>query len=492
MNLRAALRTAELDASLLFDAEVSGVSADSRVTSPGDLFVVMLHGKSDPLPHAQAAVEKGAVAILTGDPVVGEALRGHGFPVVAFDAGGDLARFHRVVGPVAQAILGDPSQNLRIIGVTGTNGKTTCAYLLAQALNFLGERAAYLGTLGLLLPGESMQELANTTPFPVELWCHLSTLRQANVTALAMEVSSHAVHQNRFAGLEFDLGIFTNLTQDHLDYHESMEAYAAVKRSFLTNCYTKQSRPFRAVINAADPHGAEWLRDMEGEAVAVQPGTSPLRVQDVQLNRIGGKIKGIPFSTQLGGTFNVENLSLVCRALLALGYSASQIASSFEALRPVPGRFESVSGPQGPKVIVDYAHTPDALEKVLRAARELGPKNVIAVFGCGGDRDRSKRPLMAAMASEWADRVILTSDNPRSEDPEKILDDVAAGIDPRVPAFRVVDRPLAIAKAIEEATEGDVVVIAGKGSEKTQTIMDRKIAMDDVALAKSALEVWKP
>ncbi|MBL8049510.1 MAG: UDP-N-acetylmuramoyl-L-alanyl-D-glutamate--2,6-diaminopimelate ligase [Chthonomonas sp.] len=462
------------------DVAVSGICADSRRVQPGDLFVAMPSDRAGEF--IAEALRRGAAAAVCNDPALADS-----GPIFALSPDGFVGQ----ISLLARAVLGDPSAKMRVIGITGTNGKTTCAYLLQQCLTSLGENCAYLGTLGLKI-GNKIRELANTTPFPVELWSLLADAQAAGCTHLAMEVSSHALDQERLLGMRFEVGAFTNLSQDHLDYHATLEEYAAAKRRLFTEVGPASNPAFESVLNVDDPVGANWANTLPRVHRVSPRESNPLVVNEVRASSISGSLQGHAFAAPVGGTFNVENLQMVAGILLALGYKSSAVADALSQVRAVPGRFEAVPADGGPEVIVDYAHTPDALEKVLRSARALNPKGVAVVFGCGGDRDRTKRPLMAAVASEWADRVVLTSDNPRTEDPNTILREIAEGIEPGTDAIELIDRPAAIRHAVTAAQVGEIVVIAGKGHEKTQTILNEKIPMDDVELAREALSQWRP
>lgn len=483
MRLPDAIRDCCRPTTVVPDVVVTGIQSDSRQVQPGDLFVCMLGARSDLAPFVQQALDQGAVAILTADP----ALLSIEGPVFAIEPQGFMVQ----IADLARRILGDPSSQLNIVGITGTNGKTTCAYLLQQCLEALGQKCAYLGTLGIRVGG-TLTELPNTTPFPVELWNLLDEVRRAGCTHLAMEVSSHALAQDRLHGVRFQLGAFTNFTQDHLDFHGTLADYEAAKARFFTEVGPARNPAFRAVINTDDAVGAKWAAQLGAQARPVSESkSSPLAITHVSAAAIRGSIEGQEFATNIGGRFNVENLQVVAGLLLELGFAPEQIATSFRGLHAVPGRFETLGAPGGPEVIVDYAHTPDALEKVLRSARMLEPKKLTVVFGCGGDRDRTKRPAMAAVASEWADRVVITSDNPRTENPEQIIREVVLGVEPGSDVQVQIDRRLAIRETVLSALVGEIVVIAGKGHEKTQTIQHEKFPMDDVELARSALAEWR-
>jgi UDP-N-acetylmuramoyl-L-alanyl-D-glutamate--2,6-diaminopimelate ligase len=381
---------------------------------------------------------------------------------------------------------------MKVVGVTGTNGKTTTAWLLRDMMVALGERAGYLGTLGLQVPGEE-RELSNTTPFAVELYELLDEIHRKRVDSLAIEISSHALFERRSDGIEFNAGVFTNLTQDHLDFHGSMEAYAESKHRLFTQLPAQTDKRFVAAFNIDDPVGARWSVEHNGPSVTYGlKGEADMVVRplEVKVDRLRLKLEyrgEIEVEVPLGGNFNVSNCMSAAAGMLALGYDLGAIEKALPKVRPVPGRFEAVPNNRGIGILVDYAHTADALEKLLDSVRELKPKRVITVFGCGGDRDRTKRPKMARTASERSEVTIVTSDNPRTEDPAAIIEEVKVGIVAGKESVAIVDRREAISHAIHLSEPGDVVVIAGKGHENYQIIGRTKHPMDDREIAKGAL-----
>ncbi|MCX7801073.1 MAG: UDP-N-acetylmuramoyl-L-alanyl-D-glutamate--2,6-diaminopimelate ligase [Fimbriimonadales bacterium] len=476
---------------LLGDASLEGMVADSRKASPGCLFVCMPSPSGDTHRFLDDARERGAVAALTHTDAGCERAWDLGMAAALVRHEGKT--FAEALARLCKAFFGDPSGRLRLVGVTGTNGKTTTAWVMRDALEALGVPSAYLGTLG-YKTGEGKLTLENTTPFAVELNQCLADAVASGIQGFVMEVSSHALEERRADGLEFDAAIFTNLTQDHLDYHGTMEAYEAAKWRLFSDLPATAGKPFRAAIDADDPVGARWLERIDHPAVSygVQSGSlrgKPLRVtvESIQMELSFGE-RVVPVQVGLGGLFNVQNTLAVAAGLLALGYSLDDAATALRAAKPVPGRFEPVRNDLGIGVIVDYAHTPDALEKLLDAVRALEPRRVITVFGCGGDRDRTKRPKMARVVSERSDLSVVTSDNPRTEDPHRILGDVVAGLAQGSEAVTIVDRKEAIFEALRRAQPGDVVVIAGKGHEDYQIIGRTKFPMDDRKIAREALE----
>jgi len=470
------------------ETEITGVTADSRTVRPGDLFVVMPSVKGSVAQYAEQAIANGAAAVLLGKKTLDVLSVVQNFPHILLT--GEGHSYFATVGRICSQILGDPTSKLRVIGVTGTNGKTTTAWMIRCALQALGRKPAYLGTIGINLGGET-RELNNTTPFPVELWQLIQEVVDAGCTDLVMEVSSHALHQRRLAGVRFDCGVFTNLTQDHLDYHGTMDEYADAKQLFFTEYAMASGKPFIAALNLRDPYGRMWANEIPvpsltfgGEEATFVMTPGDVRVDSLDL-RVG--YHGLPCTVPAGGNFNVENSCAAATCLASLGYRDEEIVTGLQAITPVPGRFEAVRNTLGIGVLVDYAHTPDALLKVLESARALQPKRLIAVFGCGGDRDRTKRPLMAGVASSLADYTVVTSDNPRTEDPQSILDEVRSGIKDGAESTAIIDRSAAIEHAIQFAESGDIVVIAGKGHENYQIIGHTKHHMDDREMAREAL-----
>jgi UDP-N-acetylmuramoyl-L-alanyl-D-glutamate--2,6-diaminopimelate ligase len=415
---------------------------------------------------------------------------GHEFAAGAVDAGAslllverrlpiDVAQIvvtdvRRAMGPVAAHIHGDPATKLRIVGITGTNGKTTTTHLVGSIMRAAGWSAREMGTLS----------GARTTPEAPDLQRRLAAFVDEGVEAVAMEVSSHALALHRVNGVRFDVAAFTNLGRDHLDLHESMEAYFRAKASLFTTELAEVG-----VTNLDDPYGRLLLDGADIEMVGFRMDDA--QDLDVGVGHHAFRWRGTPVRVPLGGRFNAANSLCALAIAERLGIDPDVAARGLGSIAPVPGRFEVVSAPDAPfSVVVDYAHTPDGLVELLSAVRDdVGSGRVICVFGCGGDRDRDKRPLMGAAAAAHADLVVATSDNPRHEDPRAIIDDAVAGVDPRY-RDRVsieVDRRAGIATAFRAATPGDVVVIAGKGHESTQTIGDTAYPFDDRDVARELL-----
>jgi len=428
------------------------------------------------------AIEAGAVGAIVFSPA--------GLAHCSETSGIYLSNYEDQLWRLCKTITGNPAASMKVVGITGTNGKTTTAWIVRDMLQAMGVPSAYLGTLGFQYPGHSI-ELPNTTPFVVDLYNYLAEARDAGVQAMAMEVSSHALAQKRVEGVEFDVAVMTNLTQDHLDFHGSLEEYANAKWRLFS-----EFGPVVGCFNMDDSTVAEWNEKFVGSKI----GYSTNKGSSVPLAGIATKvaIDGIDLQlsfegesrvvhSTLAGSYNVSNLLSACSALLGLGYSLEQVAGVVPQATPVPGRFESVPNNRGIGVIVDYAHSPDALEKLLDAVRPLTTGKVITVFGCGGDRDTSKRPIMATAASERSDLTVITSDNPRTEDPVTILQQVQTGIKNGKESVLIEDRIEAIYFAIRNASPGDTVVIAGKGHEDYQIIGREKTHLDDRETAREAL-----
>jgi len=474
------------------DADVLRPIADSRKVQPGDLFFCMPSERTDTHALIKAASKAGATAAVLHSRAGIE----HALVPYVLPAGGELG-FREAVWRLAHTLLGHPSRALKVVGVTGTNGKTTTAWILRDLLSACGTPAAYLGTLGYKDDAGSF-EVGNTTPFAVDLANLLVDATARGAKALAMEVSSHALAERRADGTEFDAAVFTNLTQDHLDFHGSMERYADAKWRLFSDLPAQSDKSFTAAINIDDPIGAEWAARCSSPVIrysleASERASLTAAAESVGLDKIvlaftwRGEVTE-PAAIHLGGAYNVSNTLSAVAGMLALGFPIESVLDALPQVRPVPGRFEPVPNGLGIGIIVDYAHTPDALVKLLDAVRYLQPKRVITVFGCGGDRDGTKRPIMARAASERSDITVVTSDNPRTEDPATILAEVQAGIVAGATSVAILDRVEAVAYAVKIAQPGDAVVVAGKGHEDYQIIGHTKHPMDDRDLARRAIE----
>ena len=454
------------------EVEVSGLAYSSASVTPGTLFFCVPGHRVDGHDFAPDAVAKGAVALVVQRPLK------LGVPEVVVD---DV---RAAMGPAAARFHGDPTSQLDVVGVTGTNGKTTTAFLVRSLLEAAGISTGLLGTVTSVIAGRE-EPVERTTPEGIDLQGIFRRMLDGGDRACVMEVSSHALHMERVAGIRFAVRIFTNLTQDHLDYHGSMEEYYAAKKLLFT-------RPGgAAIVNVDDPYGMRLAGEIESPTTFAIDREADFRARDVAFDVNGSSFVcqtpdgDVDIRTRLPGLFNVQNALAAIAAARALDVPLGTIADALVEAARVPGRFEPVDEGQDFGVLVDYAHTPDSLENVLRAAREVTQGRLHVVFGAGGDRDRAKRPLMGRAAAEHADRVIVTSDNPRSEDPDSIVDMVMEGAPA---AERIVDRRAAIARALETAEPGDVVVIAGKGHEQGQEFEHgRKEPFDDRDVAREAL-----
>jgi UDP-N-acetylmuramoyl-L-alanyl-D-glutamate--2,6-diaminopimelate ligase len=476
----------------LRDVEVMDLALDSRRVTPGTAFLACQGRSTHGLAHAAEAVERGAVAVLW-EPVPGvEAPSLPAYVVVLAIPG-----LGQRAGELADRYFGSPSADLRIAGFTGTNGKTTSAYLLAQAADLVGRRSAYLGTIGFGRPG-ALRDPGLTTPDAVSVHRRLAEARDAGARTLSMEVSSHALDQERTAAVRFDTAVFTNLTRDHLDYHGTLEAYGAAKARLF------QVPGLRcAVVNVRDPFGralADGLRpDVErvlfstSNEVWAEQGTGWIRVPELRATTAGltlhveSSYGAGTLRSRLVGEFNAENLLAVLGVLLGWGVPMQQALVALASCAAPPGRMEAFGGGPQPLALVDYAHSPDALAKVLDAARAHARGRLFCVFGCGGDRDPGKRPLMGAIAEDHADVVVVTDDNPRTEDSRAILEQIVAGMRDGAAAHVIADRAEAIHYALAEADAGDVVVIAGKGHEDYQVVGAEVRPFSDRAVVLDAL-----
>ncbi len=476
------------------DSEITSVEYDSRRVVPGSLFVAMRGETTDGNRYIEQAVARGAVAVVTDSAAAYDAASNGPLDAAVIE----VPHGRRALATIAASIFGHPEQQVKLCGVTGTNGKTTTAFLLEQWLRAAGRTTALVGTIEYRLAGE-VRPAPHTTPESRDLLALLAEGVERGVTDAVMEVSSHALDQGRVWGIPYDVAIFTNLTQDHLDYHGTMEAYLAAKQKLFDG--SQAPAPRVAMLNAEDPVEAvlaEAAQAAGSRILTYGVDRGDLHARDVRMRPGGMSFIAVTpagettLDVSLTGRVNVLNLLASLGAALERGVTLEQIAAAAPKLAPVPGRFEAVDAGQPFTVVVDYAHTDDALRNVLALARSLvAPQGgrVLVVFGCGGDRDRTKRPRMGRAAAEAADIVILTSDNPRSEDPRAILDEILPGTAGLGAAVHVEpDRAIAIRMGIREARAGDIVVIAGKGHEKTQTIGRAVLAFDDVAVARTALE----
>ncbi len=465
------------------ETEVTALAYDNRKVQPGTLFFCVPGYTRDGHDFAPDAVERGASALVVERPL------GLGVPEVL------VPSVRAAMAPAAAAFHGRPSEQLAVVGVTGTNGKTTTAFLVRALLEAAGRQTGLLGTVTAVVGGAE-REVQRTTAEAIELQRDLAEMRDGGDVAAGIEVSSHALRLHRADATRFAAAIFTNLTQDHLDFHPSMDDYYAAKR--LLFLPEQGERPGVAVVNVDDAYGArlaQELRAAGSEVVTIAiEADADWRASDLRTGLTGSTFTArtpegeIELRTPLPGRFNVQNVRGAIAAVRALGVPLAEIAAALPAAGRVPGRFEPVDEGQEFAVLVDYAHTPDSLDNVLQAARGLTENRVLTVFGCGGDRDRGKRRLMGGIAARLADEAYVTSDNPRSEDPEQILRDVVEGTGTGPHVHVEVDRRKAIHQAVAAAAPGDVVVIAGKGHEQGQEFAGgEKLPFDDVTVAREAL-----
>jgi UDP-N-acetylmuramoyl-L-alanyl-D-glutamate--2,6-diaminopimelate ligase len=463
---------------------VSGITYDSRVVRTGDVFVALKGLHADGTAFARQAIDRGAAAIVSEQPApegvhVPWAMVGDARLALAF---------------LATAFYRDPSREMRVVGITGTNGKTTTAYLIAAIFEAAGIKCGVLGTVAYKV-GDEVREATRTTPEAPEVQALLREMVDRGCGACTMEVSSHALALRRVDGMTFAAAVFTNLTRDHLDFHSDMDDYFRAKRRL----FEMLPRNAPSVLNVDDPRGTSLL-DAGGRPLTYGINRSA----DVSPGRVSFSLGGVQFDvatprdtlhvrSKLIGKPNVYNILAAVATATALDVPSDAIERGLHDLEAVPGRFQTVSGPgDAVTVVVDYAHTDDALRNLLETARPLAPGRLITVFGCGGDRDRTKRPLMGAVAGRLSDVIVITSDNPRSEDPARIIEEIQRGITPdtrreKQALLAIVDRRQAIARAVEIAQAGDLVLVAGKGHEKYQVIGDRTLPFDDVGVARDAL-----
>jgi UDP-N-acetylmuramoyl-L-alanyl-D-glutamate--2,6-diaminopimelate ligase len=493
LKLSEALRGADVLRRIGEDVAVTGVEYDSRRVGPGSLFVAMRGETTDGNRYIEQALARGAAAIVTDSAAAYDATADGPLEVAL----AEVPHGRRALATIAANVFGHPERKIRLSGVTGTNGKTTTAYLLEQLLRAVGRSTALVGTIEYRIADE-VRPAPHTTPESRDLLQLLAEGVARGVTEAVMEVSSHALDQGRVWGVPYDVAIFTNLTQDHLDYHGTMEAYFAAKRKLFDG---SQSRPPRvAILNAEDDTQAALVETAQAagsEIWSYGAARGDFHARDIAMRPNGMRFTLVsprgesPMDVALTGRVNVLNLLAASAAALARGLSVAQIAEAAPMLRAVPGRFEAVDAGQSFTVVVDYAHTDDALRNVLALAQDLvsgAHGRVLTVFGCGGDRDRTKRPRMGRAAAEASEIIIVTSDNPRSEDPRAIIDEILPGTTGAPATVEVEpDRAKAIALAMTKAHPNDIVVIAGKGHEKTQTIGNQVLPFDDVAVARQAL-----
>ena len=455
--------------------DITALAYDNRAVAPGTLFFCVPGFTRDGHDFAPDAVARGAAALVVARPL------GLGVPEVTVEdvrpaMAVAAARFH-----------GDPTSSLRVVGITGTNGKTTSAFLVRAALEAAGMRCGLLGTVKSVVGGEE-RAVERTTPEAIDLQACFAEMLARGDEACVMEVSSHALELHRASAVRYAVALFTNISRDHLDFHPTMEEYFRAKRRLF-----EFDDVGARVVNVDDAYGRRLAEEFECVTFAIER-EADYRAVDLRMELSGSAFRAltpdgeVELRTPMPGAFNVLNVLGAFAAARAMGVASPAAAEALASAERVPGRFEAVEEGQPFAVVVDYSHTPDSLENALRAARELTSGRVICVFGAGGDRDRGKRPLMGEIAARLADVAIVTSDNPRSEDPEAIMDEIVASIPPTRAFEREVDRRRAITAAVAMASDGDVVLIAGKGHEQGQEFAGgRKEPFDDVAVAREAL-----
>jgi UDP-N-acetylmuramoyl-L-alanyl-D-glutamate--2,6-diaminopimelate ligase len=463
-------------------SEVLSLAYNSREVRPGSLFFAIQGEKADGHIYIPQALERGAVAVVSDRPA----------PPELIHCWIQVPAVRRALADASRVIFAHPEQHLQLIGITGTNGKTTTSYLVESVLRAPGVPCGVFGTIEYRMGGKA-QVATNTTPESLDLLSYFAELVKAGGKAAVIEVSSHALAQERVWGFQFAVAIFTNLTQDHLDYHKDFEHYFQAKRRLFEGLGAPP--PDCAVINTDDPWGVRLLElpyferltyGLNGDAQV-----RPLQVKSTPTAteaRIATPAGELRIASPLVGRANLANILAAIATGVAMGITGAKIEEGIANLEAVPGRFERIYEGQPFLVVVDYAHTDDALKNVLKTARELTRNRLIVLFGCGGERDRTKRPRMGEAAGSLADFVVLTSDNPRSEDPLLIMSDALVGLQRTgKPYLAEVDRGIAVRKVLEEAREGDVVVLAGKGHETYQILKDGKVDFDDRAVARQAL-----
>jgi UDP-N-acetylmuramoyl-L-alanyl-D-glutamate--2,6-diaminopimelate ligase len=466
------------------DVDVTGISSDSRSIQPGYCFVAVRGHRADGHEFALQAAERGASVLVVERPIETSN------PVLLVKDSSLAASL------LAKRFYDDPASGLVLVGITGTNGKTSASFLLRSILEGTRGSTGIIGTVGYGSSGE-LSSSGNTTPGSIDLYRMIAGFRDRGCRAVVMEVSSHASVQGRIRGLEFDIGVFTNITRDHLDYHGSFERYAEAKEMFIRTLLAERraKKPGTFVFNRDDPAVVAMAERFGGRAISFGLSGAAL----VRAERLRADLRGTTFELVVGGeraplalrllgSFSAYNALAAAAAAHALGIGIAEIKTGLEKVTEVPGRFQVVTRGTGPVVVVDYAHTPDALEKLLSFCRELSPTRIITVFGCGGDRDRGKRPMMGRIAVQLSDEVIVTDDNPRTEDPERIVREITEGMTGSRTPYRVVrDRHEAILAAVRAARGGDLVVVAGKGHETEQQYGDRRLPFSDVKEAEAAL-----
>ncbi|OYD06616.1 UDP-N-acetylmuramoyl-L-alanyl-D-glutamate--2,6-diaminopimelate ligase [Paludifilum halophilum] len=472
------------------EVEITGIETDSRKLKPGDLFIALRGFSVDGHRFVSQAVERGAAAVMVEEDAEVPA----DVPQVC------VPDTRRAMAVVAAVFFRHPTRDLKLLGVTGTNGKTTTAHLIRHLLQSGGDDTGLIGTIHMQI-GEDIYPVKNTTPESVDLQRSFRKMADAGCRYAVIEASSHALDMGRTWGCEFRTAIFTNLTQDHLDYHETMERYRDAKGllfSQLGNRYEDSGDDGNlAVLNADDPVSAHYARMTPAQVITYGiEKKADVRAENIRFHP-GGTcftlstwMGDVEIDMKLMGTFSVYNALAASTVALAEGMTPDAVRDALQRMEGVDGRFQRVDAGQSYTVLVDYAHTPDSLKNVLATIREFAEGAVTCVVGCGGDRDRTKRPLMASIAAEYSDKVVITSDNPRTEDPQRIIEDMMEGLKevPEEKYTAVLDREAAIRRAVEEAEDRDVILIAGKGHETYQEVNGVRYDFDDRETARKAIQ----
>jgi len=457
------------------DFEISSISANSKEIRMGSLYIAVKGTTHDGHSFLEDAIKSGA-RVCIGEAPCPAALTQDQYIQVKDS--------REALGLIASAFYGHPTRKLKVYGVTGTSGKTTTAFLMESVLKARGDRVGLIGTVVFRFAGKEIPA-THTTPGAVELQKIFYDMQQAGCDSVVMEVSSHALDQKRTLGVVFDGAIFTNLSPEHLDYHKTMDEYFKSKKILFTDyadSAKKHGKKFVAAVNEDDAYGEKLLKELGSKAHPFNTAG-----MNVGLNGIQGSVNGVAIQSSLLGQFNASNIAGVVSLFHFAGVSGAVISKGIEALQGVPGRMEKIENTKGLHVIVDYAHKPDALEKVLQTLSKIKTGRIITVFGCGGDRDTAKRPVMGKISESLSDLTFVTSDNPRTEDPQKIIDAILSGITDPSKVRVEPDRKLAIQEAIKEAKAGDIVLIAGKGHEDYQILGSQKVHFDDREEARAAL-----
>ena len=462
------------------DLKIDHLANDSRKVGPNGLFVAISGIQADGHLFIDKAVQNGAIAVVCEVMPVDREIR---FPGIAFVR---VTNARAAIAELGAAFYGDPSDAVTMVGITGTNGKTTVSFLLHHVLMQLGRRAGLVGTVEVRI-GEEVRATSLTTPDALDIYRLFREMADAGCDVCVMEVSSHALEQERTRAVNFNVAVFTNLTLDHLDYHKTFEAYLAAKKKLFDGL----SKRAVAVYNVDDAAGAKMTADTKAHKLPYGlSGEAAVRVEIME-NRIDGlrlRLDGGERRFRLVGRFNAYNLAAAYAVLTALQIGRSEALDALASAPAVPGRFEIIRSDNGKVAVIDYAHTPDALENVLQTIVETKPEDAAlwCVFGCGGDRDKEKRPIMGSVAEKYADRVLVTSDNPRTEDPQSMIDDIRRGL--AVDARCIVDRREAIWEAVSGSSAGDIILVAGKGHETYQIIGTEKLPFDDRAVVREAFQ----